>query len=62
MRFQIDNMTCAGCARAVTAAVRSLDPTATIVADPPARTVEVVTARAEAQVRAALAAAGFPPR
>jgi len=62
MQFQIDNMTCGGCARAVTAAIRGVDPAATVRADPPARRVDVDSARAEAEIRAALAAAGFPPR
>jgi copper chaperone len=61
MQFRIDNMTCSGCARAVTAAVRTLDPTATVKADPPARIVQIDSVRAEAELRAALSAAGFPP-
>jgi copper chaperone len=62
MQFHIDNMTCGGCARAVTAAIRSVDPAATIRADPPARRVDVDTTRSETEIREALAAAGFPPR
>jgi copper chaperone len=62
MRFHLDDMTCGGCARAVTAAIRNLDPAAAVAADPPTRTVDVETTRAEADVRAALTAAGFPPR
>jgi copper chaperone len=62
MQFHIDNMTCAGCARAVTAAIRDLDPGAAIRADPPARIIDVETACGEAELRAALTAAGFAPR
>ncbi len=62
MQFHIENMTCGGCARAVTAAIRNLDPAATVRADPPARIVELVTTRGESEIRAALTAAGFPPR
>jgi copper chaperone len=62
MQFHVEDMTCGGCARAVTAAVREVDPAAMVDADPPSRTVRVETARAEAEIRAALAAAGFPPR
>jgi copper chaperone len=61
MQFRIDNMTCGGCARAVTAAIRTLDPAATVTADPPARSVQIDSTRSEAELRAALAAAGFPP-
>ena len=62
MRFHIDNMTCGGCARAATAAIRGLDPAAAVKADPPARTLDVDSVRSEAELRAALATAGFPPR
>jgi copper chaperone len=62
MQFHIDNMTCDGCARAVTVAIRDLDPAATIKADPPARSVDVETACGETELRAALTAAGFAPR
>jgi copper chaperone len=62
MQFHIDTMTCGGCARAVTAAIRGVDPAATIKADPPARIVDVETACGEAELRAALTAAGFAPR
>lgn len=62
MQFHVDDMTCGGCARAVDAAIRALDPEARVTADPPTRRVDVATSRAEAEIRAALAAAGFPPR
>lgn len=62
MQFHVEDMTCGGCARAVTAAIREIDPDARVTADPPTRRVEVETTRSEADVREALAAAGFPPR
>jgi copper chaperone len=62
MQFHVEDMTCGGCARAVTAAVKALDPSAKIEADPPTRTVRVESNRPEPEVRAALADAGFPPR
>lgn len=62
MQFHVEDMTCGGCARAVTAAIRALDPDARVSADPPTRRVEVESSRPEPEVRAALAAAGFPPR
>jgi copper chaperone len=55
-------MTCGGCARAVTAAIRALDPAAKVSADPPSRIVNVDTSLSEAAIRAVLAAAGFPTR
>ena len=62
MRFHIDDMTCGGCVRGVTRAIQSLDPTATVEADPPNRTIEVATTATRGQLEAALADAGFPPR
>jgi copper chaperone len=62
MKFHVEDMTCGGCARAVTAAVKSIDPAARVEADPPTRTVLVDSVRSEPEVRAALQQAGFPPR
>lgn len=62
MNFHVEDMTCGGCARAVTAAVKAIDPEARVEADPPARTVRVESRRPESEIRAALAEAGFPPR
>ena len=62
MQFHIQAMTCGGCARAVTAAIRALDPMAEVKADPPTHALEVQTSRSEAEIRAALTTAGFPPR
>lgn len=62
MRFHIDDMTCGGCVRGVTRAIQSVDPAATIEADPPSRTVEVVSTATREQLEAALHEAGFPPR
>lgn len=61
MQFQIDNMTCGGCARKVTMAVQALDPDARVVADPSSRQIRVESAVAEEQIAAALCAAGYPP-
>lgn len=61
MKFQVENMTCGGCARSVAAAIRQIDPTAEVTADPATGLVEVASARVTAEAaRAALDAAGFP--
>jgi copper chaperone len=62
MKFHVENMTCGGCARAVTAAVKSINPAARVEADPPTRAVQVESSRPETEIRAALEQAGFPPR
>ena len=61
MKLHIENMNCGGCARGVTAAIKSLDPQADVKADPPSRSVEVVTSASKEQVEAALCEVGFPP-
>jgi len=62
LQFHLDDMTCGGCARSVTAAIREVDPDAVVAADPPARLVEVRTSASREQIAAALQQAGFPPR
>lgn len=61
MQFHIETMTCGGCARGVTKAIQSVDPTAEVQADPPARLVEVKTNAPREALAAALTAAGFAP-
>lgn len=60
MQFHIENMTCGGCAKSVTAAIRSVDKDAEISADPPNRTVEVTSAAKRADIEAVLKEAGYP--
>ena len=60
MQLHIETMTCGGCARGVTRAIRSVDATAVVEADPPARSVVVTTTSPRAAIEAALAQAGFP--
>ncbi|MFD0929974.1 heavy-metal-associated domain-containing protein [Methylophilus glucosoxydans] len=61
MEFHIENMTCGGCARGVTSAIKAIDPEASITTDPPTRTVKVETSVAKDEIVAALVDAGFPP-
>lgn len=60
MQFHLDDMTCGGCVRSVTAAIAALDHTATIEADTVARTVKIETLASEDEVKKTLADAGFP--
>jgi copper chaperone len=61
LNLHIPNMHCGGCARGVTAAIRSVDADATVEPDLNARTIAVQTKLPEASVREALAEAGFAP-
>ena len=60
MQLHIENMTCGGCARSVTKAIQSLDPTARVEADPATRKVEVTSSRTRSEIEAVLAEAGYP--
>ncbi|MGL4526359.1 MAG: heavy-metal-associated domain-containing protein [Aestuariivirga sp.] len=62
MQFHIQNMTCFGCARSVTAAIQSVDKAAVVKADPENRKVNVETSAARAEIEAVLAEAGYPAR
>lgn len=61
MRFQIQNMTCGGCARSVAKAVQSVDPGARVTADPETGSVEIASDRPRAVLESVLTEAGFPP-
>lgn len=59
MKLRVDNMSCGGCVRAVTAAIRAVDPAASVEATLETRDVSVTTAAPRERIVAALAAAGF---
>ena len=52
-------MTCDGCARGVTAAIKSVDPAAEVVTDVPSRTAQVETSAKPEAIKAAVAEAGY---
>ena len=59
MQFQIDNMTCGGCVRRVTAAVQSVDSGATVTANVDQRRVDIQSTSAQQALIAALDSAGY---
>lgn len=62
MKFQIQDMTCGGCATRVTKAVQSIDPTATVEADVASKVVTIQSKATSEQVVAVLTDAGYPPK
>jgi copper chaperone len=58
-RFTVPDMTCDGCIKAITAAVRRLDPAATVAADLPTHKVEISSSKPAADLAAAIDDAGF---
>lgn len=59
--FEIQSMTCGGCASHVTRAVKNLDPQARIEVDVKQRTVRIDTTEDRPSLVAALTEAGYPP-
>ena len=59
IRFKVANMSCGGCARAVTAALRGVDPAAEIVVDLGRREVAVESTAGAEGFAGALREAGF---
>jgi len=57
--FNVTDMTCGGCAAAITAAIRSIDPDATVNADPATKIVNVESRLPASSVADAIAAAGY---
>lgn len=60
LRLELPNMTCGGCVNRVTRAIREIDPTAQVETDLANRSVAVTTDKSEADIRTAVAAAGYP--
>jgi copper chaperone len=59
--FQIPNMSCGHCVKAITEAVKTADPQAHVQADLPNHKVQVQTAVPREAVVARLAEAGYAP-
>ncbi|MBU6499883.1 MAG: heavy-metal-associated domain-containing protein [Rhodospirillales bacterium] len=60
--FLIPDMTCGGCVKAVTNAVRALDPAGTVEADLQTHRVRVTAKASDAALAASLREAGFTPQ
>jgi copper chaperone len=58
--FQIPNMSCGHCVRAITEAVQAADATAQVTVDLPTHQVQVQTPLPREAVLAQLAQAGYP--
>jgi copper chaperone len=61
LSFEIPNMTCGHCVRAVTEAVKAADPAAELQVDLPTHRVQVQTSAAREAVVAQLVEAGYTP-
>lgn len=59
IELTLPGMTCGGCARGVTAAIKAIDPTAEVVPDVASRKVHVTTTADIKAIKDALANAGY---
>ena len=62
IEFELPDMSCQHCVRAITEAVRRVDPAAALTTDLPAHRVHIESSRSPADFAAALSEAGYPPR
>jgi copper chaperone len=61
MEFDVQDMTCGGCANAITRAVTAADPAARLDIDVDAKRVRIESTEPAARVQAIIEAAGFHP-
>ena len=59
MKFRVEGMTCGGCARGVTNAVRAIDPEAEVEVDLAAKSVAVRSNASADRIRSAIDEAGY---
>ena len=59
MKFRGEGMTCGGCARGVTNAVRAIDPEAEVAVDLAAKSVAVRSNASADRIRSAIDEAGY---
>lgn len=57
--FKVEGMTCGGCARSVTNAIKRVDPAASLNIDVPWGKVEVSSSARVEQLKGAIEAAGY---
>lgn len=60
LELTIPSMACSACADTITNAVKTVDPTAQVAADPKTKRVTIETQQAANVVKTAIANAGYP--
>ncbi|MFM0415883.1 heavy-metal-associated domain-containing protein [Paraburkholderia aromaticivorans] len=61
MEFQVNDMSCGGCARCITNAVKQVDPAASVDVDIAQKTVKVTSSGSPEKVLNAISEAGYNP-
>lgn len=60
LNLKVPNMACGDCAKAITKAVLSADPSASVKADPQTKMVNIESLGSETAIKKAIAEAGYP--
>lgn len=60
IQFKVPSMACSACVDTITQAVKQVDASAAIAADPKTKVVQVDTQASEVAVKQAIEAAGYP--
>jgi copper chaperone len=60
LQLTVPNMACSACVNNITNAVKTIDASAIVAADPTTKLVNVETQASETTIKDALAAAGYP--
>lgn len=59
LQLTVPNMACSACEDTIAKAIKAIDPTATIQADPKTKLVNVETQAAEIEIKQAITNAGY---
>ena len=60
LQLKVPRIACADCVNTVTKAIKSVDTTATVEADTKTKMVSIQTQKSEAEIKNAIAQAGYP--
>jgi copper chaperone len=60
IQFKVPKMACSACGETITKAVKGVDPSATVQADPKTKLVEIETQASQSAIARAITAAGYP--
>lgn len=61
LQLKVPKLACSACVNTVTKAVTAVDPTAQVKADTKTKIVSIETQKSEAEIKNAIASAGYPP-
>jgi copper chaperone len=59
LQLTVPNMACSACSDTITTAIKSIDPNATVTADPKTKLVHIETQASEASIKQAVTGAGY---